>query len=342
MCESAVGHAFAREDDLSGNLPSQTKTMQHRTEVSVPAEEQASATTMPVSLPPAAVVLYRPDSAQLDGLLSGLGDAAPRVYVFVNGPVEAGVDARLTCAGALTFRSATNIGLGAALNVLIEQATADGHSHVLLLDQDSGLTPTLPSALLERFRASDTPARPLAVLAPRLAPPPGEDYLPIRYAWRDRAAGTVHFAPTSGSLLSVAAWKAVGPFRADYFIGGIDVEWGFRAWSRGFASVVAEDITLVHRWGTPAAAGTPQILRHSDERNFYYIRNAIDCLRQPYIPLAWRLRYGANLAAQIGVLLHRRRYDRRTRRLVRAALAAGLAGRLGPVESGLEIGTDAL
>lgn len=281
-----------------------------------------------------ATVLYRPDPVLLEALLSPLDRGGRRIYVFVNGPIAPSAQERLRkLANAVVISSDTNLGLGAALNALMERAVGDGYQHVLLMDQDSTPTPALPEALLARFLAQDRPDRPLAVMAPWLQPPAEDDYLPIRYAWRERHTGAVHFAPTSGSLLSTAAWRTVGPFRADYFIGGIDVEWGFRAWSRGYASLVATDISLVHRWGLPqghAGKRKPaQILRHSDERNFYYIRNAVACLRLPHIPIGWRARYACNLAAQIAVLLHRRGYGRTCRRLVAAAVSAGLKGQLG-------------
>jgi hypothetical protein len=34
---------------------------------------------------------------------------------------------------------------------------------------------------------------------------------------------------------------------SDYFIGDIDVEWGFRCSANGFASFVADDIIMTHR-----------------------------------------------------------------------------------------------
>jgi len=282
---------------------------------------------------PVGVVLYQPDLHLLDELLGNLDRGGRSIYLFANGALTAEVEdrlSRLSCAEV--FRSSENIGLGAALNHLVASASSAGHSHILLLDQDTTPPPDLPERLLARF-AARMPKR-LAIVAPLLVPPAGSAYRAIRYAWRSAERGEVFFAPTSGSLLSIEAFNEVGPFRSDYFIGGIDVEWGFRAGSLGYGSIVATDIRLEHRWGLEdERSRTPQVLRQSETRLFYYFRNACDSLRQDFIPLGWRLKYAARLCAQALVLLHARRYAKGTRVLLRSAIADGLSGRLGSAES---------
>ncbi|HEY5796503.1 MAG TPA: rhamnosyltransferase, partial [Bosea sp. (in: a-proteobacteria)] len=165
-------------------------------------------------------------------------------------------------------------------------------------------------------------------------------YKPIRYEWRgkSRADGlaAVDFAPTSGSLVSVAAYVVIGPFRDDFFIGGIDVEWGFRAWDRGWASYVATDLAVPHRWGEAASQdelGKPQILRHTPIRNYYYARNVIAVARLRHVPLRWRIKSCAGLAAQTGLLALKGPPGSLTP--VRAGLSDGFKGRLGPAPAGL-------
>ena len=298
-------------------------------------EDQTSHMTS-LTLVPAATVLYCPDYPVLEAMLSSLDRGGRRIYIYVNGPLDQAVEDRLAgLVNAVVIRSSTNVGLGAALNVLLERATSDRFQHVLLLDQDSAPAPDLPELLHKRFLERETTAEPLAMLGPLLVPPTGGHYLPIRHAWRRKRDGAVDFLSTSGSLLSIAAWVRVGPFRADYFIGGIDVEWGFRAWRRGYASLVAHDVQMVHRWGTPMddeEAYRPQILRHSDLRVYYYIRNSVDCLKLAHVPLGWKVRHGLRLTAQIGALLYERRFQARTRHVIASALVAGVKKKMGHIE----------
>ena len=288
------------------------------------------------ALTPAATVLYHPDLTVLDAMLSSLDRGGRQLYIFVNSPLDTASEDRLAAlANSVIMRSSTNVGLGAAFNAILERATNDGVTHILLLDQDSTPAPDVPERLLEYFLERDTAALPLAALGPLLVPPVAGHYLPIRYAWRGKSDGAVDFLPTSGSLLSIAAWGRVGPFRADYFIAGIDVEWGFRAWSHGYASLVASDIQMVHRWGSAADdkhPNQPQILRHSNTRVYYYLRNSVDCLKLPHVPFGWKVKHGLRLTAQIGALLYDRRFQARTRHVIASALVAGFRKKLGHME----------
>ena len=279
----------------------------------------------------AATVLYEPAVEMLDDLAPPLvADGLP-FFIFLNGPASEAVEQRLDLlSNARILRSPMNIGLGAGLNAVVRAAESDGVSHLLLLDQDSSPQAGLCAALYERC---ETGAGRIAAMGPVLVPPPGEAFLPMRYARREKKSlvSDVDFLPTSGSLISLAAWREIGPFRDDYFIDGIDVEWCFRAWNCGYACVLAEDLAMVHRWGSSDTDNRPQILRQSDIRNYYYIRNAVNGLRLGHVPLRWKLHVTSRLAMQALALLASRRGAASARRLVVRAVADGWAGRLGPI-----------
>jgi rhamnosyltransferase len=282
---------------------------------------------------PAAIVLFEPDAAVLDAQLSALDRGGRRLIFFANGRLSAAVEIRLAkLANAVVLRSPTNIGLGEGLNAVASQAVGEGFTHLLLLDQDSEPHPDLPESLRAHFVGEDYRVERVAAVGPRLVPPEGGRYLRVRYQWRNAERDEALFLPTSGSLLSLSAYQEIGPFRSDYFVAGIDVEWGLRAYNSGYRLMLARDLPMVHRWGFPLCKGgraLPQILRNTPLRNYYYIRNAVDCLRQPHSPLTWRLRYGTNLAGQIARLLMAQGHDPMARRAVRSAVRDGLARRLG-------------
>ena len=77
------------------------------------------------------------------------------------------------------------------------------------------------------------------------------------------------------------------------FIGGIDVEWCYRAWAKGWACAVADDITMEHRWGEDDRGDKvgSQFLRQSPDRLYYYLRNAADGLRLSHMPVRWKRRH---------------------------------------------------
>jgi rhamnosyltransferase len=281
--------------------------------------------------PPAAVVLYNPDIELLEQLAAAISRDDRRIFVFVNGPIDSSAEQVLTSlSNANIVRSAQNVGLGAGLNALVEAAEGEGFDHILLFDQDSTPDSAMASRLLQRFVSLDRQSVPLAALGPRLIPPAEGNYVPVRY-WRRRGRsavpGAVDFLPTSGSLISIGAWRTIGPFRSDYFIGGIDVEWGYRCWASGFACILARDIVMIHRWGR-AGVGA-QIFREDAKRIYYYVRNAADGLGLPHMPLRWKVRQLATLFGQLVIVLISKRRARDSIRLFARAYRDGRQGKLG-------------
>ncbi len=281
----------------------------------------------------AGVVLYHPDPTLLARQAEGLRGRT--LFVFANGPVDAEVLAALAPTELHLIRSEENVGLGRGLNAVTEAAARAGFSHIMLLDQDSEPPPDLLDLLTTRCLALEAQGEKVAVLAPRLVPPSEGFYKPIRYEWRGSARANdlvaLDFAPTSGSLVSLAAYAAVGPFREDFFIGGIDVEWGFRSWDRCWGSYLAADLAMTHRWGEVASEGElgkPQILRYAALRNYYYARNVVATARLTHVPVRWRIKSCAILAAQIGLLALKG--PQGSLKYVCAGLADGFRNRLGP------------
>ncbi len=286
----------------------------------------------------AAVVLYHPDTVLLAHQAEGLRGCA--LFAFANGPVDSDAIAALAPTDLRLISSPENVGLGRGLNAVMEAAAEQGFTHVMLLDQDSEPPAGILETLTERSLALERQGNMIAVLAPRLVPPQEGLYKQIRYEWRGKAGpggfAAVDFAPTSGSLVSVAAYQAIGPFRDDFFIAGIDVEWGFRAWDRGWGSYVATDLEVPHRWGESVGQGElgkPQILRHTPIRNYYYARNVIATARLRHVPLGWRIKSCAGLVAQISLLALKG--PPRSLYPVRAGIIDGFRGRLGPAPAGV-------
>ena len=298
---------------------------------------------MPLRLDvPAAIVLFKPEADILRRLLVALDTNGRRIFLYLNGGVEPEVKTQISrLANANVIYNPENVGLGTGLNILAATAVAEGFSHLQFFDQDSTPTPELPAELMARFVKADAEGMRLAIIGPLLTTPAGENFCENRYSWRNREVGTADFAPTSGSIISLAAWRQVGPFRDDYFIGGIDVEWCFRAWHHGFATLISTSTPMVHRWGTDVARSRrwlPQIARQSETRNYFYIRNAVDTLRLGFIPIGWRLRFGARLLAQICFLVLSRPRTASQRRTVRRAIHDGWSGKLGPLPTNVAAG----
>lgn len=300
----------------------------------------------------AATVLFNADPHLLRQLLKALREDHCTLFVFINGPASDDIEALLTQLDTRhIFRSRENAGQGAGLDAVIRAASDEGFSHILLLDQDSTPPPGLARTLHGRMTALEHAGINIAAVGPRLVPPDGSTYLPISYwRWQPRGrklSGAVAFLPTSGSLISMDAWHRIGSMRADYFIDGIDVEWGYRAWDSGWANILIDDVTMIHRWGDELpdesrAHAWPdhkwQAARLPPERIYFYVRNAVHGLRLAHMPWRWKVQQVLRLTAQVATASLAKR-DRDYWRCFRRAVRDGWNGRLGPLPAELNRGT---
>jgi rhamnosyltransferase len=289
----------------------------------------------------AGIVVFHPDEAHLARLVEAVAPDAREVAVFANSPVSAETEAALARAGGATpvtvLRNAENLGLGEAYNRLLQRAEAGGDAFLFLLDQDSLPDPgAVPALVAAHCRLAEEGRRPAIVGAQ----PTGDDGAPLPVAADpatrrdDPAAVRVAFAYSSGSLLSCDAARAVGPFRADFFIDAIDVEWGMRAAAAGYTVWIAEDVRMAHDLGR-GVIRLPFGLAMTDQpppRLYTFIRNQLAMLRLPHVPRRHKLRTLALMPPRIAVYLARNGFSREVRRAVTRGLIDGAAQRLGSPE----------
>lgn len=202
----------------------------------------------------------------------------------------------------------------------------------MLFDQDSSPSPGMPGRLTAVLSEARRQFGPVAVVGPRPRPPePGTDYkfpLLTPRAGSDRDESDLReiaFVISSGSLIDLDAYAEIGPFREDFFIDGIDIEWGFRARARGFHSVMAIREKMPHRLGRgvlPIPLLNVRLTRQPLERIFTYARNQMLMMRLPHVPVWWKARASGSLALHLVVFgLH----GRQTLAMLRGILA-GLRG----------------
>jgi len=230
-------------------------------------------------------------------------------------------------------RNARNLGIGQALNRGIEAAARRGYRWVLLMDQDSEVQPGLTAALLAIVASHPTPER-IALVGAGYEDP--LERATGSRAHRDAAGAafdTVDWVITSGSLLSVAAYAAIGPFREEFFIDYVDLEYGVRARAHGYLVLRARATLMRHVIGAPSEhrlfGRRKWTSNHSPDRRYYRARNDTVMLRESGRHRHWRLKsLGRSIRTCKRVLL----YERGKWAKVRAVLEGwwdGIHGRLG-------------
>ncbi len=195
-----------------------------------------------------------------------------------------------------------NLGIAKALNLGVEKAAALGFAWVVLFDQDSCPNPDMVASLSAVRDSFPDPAH-LAVI--------GSGYDDERESSGRRRAGRpragrrgaesddaerddaefggqswqdMESVITSGSLLSLAAFAAIGPFREEFFIDHVDTEYCLRARLKHYRVIQTRQPLMSHAIGAPT---THRILwmekrttNHAPDRRYYFTRNDTVLLRE--------------------------------------------------------------
>jgi rhamnosyltransferase len=287
----------------------------------------------------AGIVAYQSDKDRLVWLIDQISPYVERVIVFVNdargAPVPDAVKARVvnTC----WIESSENVGVAAALNALCREARRSGCQAIWLFDQDASPSPAGIEKVAASRMALLAASRSASAVAPRLTAPAEGAYKAPRY-WRrvgvPECAGCtpVMFVPTSGTLLDLQCLSAVGEFREDFFIDGIDIEWCSRAWSAGGAVWVAPT-AFPHTIGQGAVdiPGLGAVMpRQPPFRMYTFARNAIYAMRLAHVPWHWKLRQIAYLPVQslLAIIDHG---SLKMAKAIARGVVDGCRGRLGPI-----------
>ena len=213
----------------------------------------------------AVVVLYHPDIAVLENLAPIIEQVAALYVVDNSETTEPLVSTQLAAhRNVSVIHRDGNIGIASALNRAAEHALSRGCSCLLTLDQDSRPLPGMIAALVACHRSGVGIVAPHLVRGPDRGCPTGAGCQPVLTAM------------TSGSLLNLAAYKKAGPFRDDFFIDFVDIEYCLRLHSAGYTVLVAGNALLEHHVGTRIAlGGRLNVTSHPAVRKYYKTRNRL-------------------------------------------------------------------
>lgn len=182
-----------------------------------------------------------------------------------------------------------NLGIAAALNQGCRRAKELGYQWVLTLDQDTSVKDDMVETLIHIYRNYNKNQK-IAVIGSNFVNESSEktwcNSLPINSLFVEK-----DFVITSGSLHSLTAFMAIGPFQEDFFIDEVDIEYCFRARSKGYQILMSTyplikqsigNATAHHfLWRTMWTNNCPPL------RWYYKIRNHILVIRM-YALSEWK------------------------------------------------------
>jgi rhamnosyltransferase len=288
----------------------------------------------------AITVTHHPDRDALRSLVGGISPQVDGVVVIDNASHE---DELPELSPVTVLRQPANIGLAAAQNIGVAWARAHGHTHVLLLDQDSSPAPDMVAQLLAALAQLTADGRRVAAVGPRFHDQREDRDAPfVRVAFPVSEkiwCGTspyveCDFLIGSGALIPIAVLDDVGAMDQSLFIDNIDLEWSFRSRSRGYTLFGVCAARMDHRLGDdrrPVLFGLRQVVTHGPTRLYYIMRNRTILYRLASTPRVWIAQDLLRIPFKFvifAVLLGPRR---RNAAMMLAGLRDGLRGRGGPI-----------
>lgn len=191
-----------------------------------------------------------------------------------------------------------NLGVAKALNQGIRHWIAQGIDWCFLFDQDSQIDSDFIDTMLTELSKSES-----YVAA----------YVPLYYAENLQQYGDIiqvtanklirisakqldqseliwaSYAISSGSLINLASYQAIGEHDENLFIDFVDIEWGLRANALGYRMLTNAKAILKQQLGDkPLFLFGMRIVNHSPIRHYYYFRNVVHMLRKQHVPLIWK------------------------------------------------------
>lgn len=230
----------------------------------------------------AVVVAYRP-GPEVPRHLAAL---APQVHRLVVVDNAATPESRALLATAGDFEyvaNAENLGIAEALNQGVARASAAGCEWVATFDQDSLVPPGYIAGLLDAVKRGANPEA-IAILAPLYRDRHlGFLFSPAQPLDGGRDDVPIAVTATSGNLVSLAALRDVGGFRADYFIDCVDFEFCLRCRRAGWEVIEVRRVVLEHaagRWEERRWLGKNRRFNdYSADRRYYQARNRVSLYR---------------------------------------------------------------
>jgi rhamnosyltransferase len=253
-------------------------------------------------------VLYQPTGEFLENLAKARA-FCPNMVALDNSP-EADPDLHecLREQGIQVIFNRNKGGLAGAYNRGAEVLLERRCEVIFLLDQDSDIEALFFEKMMQACRELGTNE---FLVGPKIYEvnlekcmpvfQPGK-YLPKLFRIDDQNEGMFPSLCiiSSGSAISATAYRKLGPFREDYFIEYIDIEYSLRAVSQNVPVYMNAAVTMRQTTGKIERHGDKYTTNHVAWRRYYGARNAVHCL---YLHRAsWGLHWVSGLLAFFQVL----------------------------------------
>lgn len=240
----------------------------------------------------AVIITYNPDESLLSENVGHLVAAGITVCVVDNSPMAL-TGAYLSKPDVHYLYLNGNVGIARAQNEGIRFFRQRNAQQILLLDQDSRLSPLFIGQLIQ-CAAQIASERDVAAIGPSIfcgfEQKVHENRVDVTKKWSDSVI-SVRQIIASGMIINVRCLDDVGLKDESLFIDGVDHEWCWRAIHKGYLILRDTSLQLPHRQGE----GRLNIMgltfkKGVPVRLYYQFRNILLLSTRSYVPLYWKCR----------------------------------------------------
>ncbi|MGU3415454.1 glycosyltransferase family 2 protein [Enterobacteriaceae bacterium C34A] len=226
----------------------------------------------------AIIVTYNPDNSILDTFISSLLPQVAKVVIIDNSEASSVNNHE----NVEVIRLNENIGIAAAQNIGLKEAIDAQCDFIFTFDQDSCISESYCSDMISQY-IFFSKNHPVGCLGPSINVKRNQ-LVNMPLVEKD-------FIISSGALFPVVAFEKVGLFKAEWFIDMIDVEWSYRARSKGMLSYESPNVVMQHNIGEN---DYPKLFNRevrigSPVRQYYLIRNWIFSLRSDSFDFKYKI-----------------------------------------------------
>jgi rhamnosyltransferase len=252
----------------------------------------------------AIIVTYQPDVETLERLISVLTADDILTLIVDNGGGLAALSQLALKRPPRLLDMRGNRGIGAAINAGIAEAQKESITHVITFDQDSLPSPGMVRTLAAEFDRQANLGVKIGAVGPlfidhRQNPPLVHPFTRLavfgsghHYCASDSDLIAVDTLITSGCLTSLDVLREVGSMNEGYFVDCTDIEWCFRAKSKGFLLLGVCGAQMTHELGHGISRSIfgLNLFEYSATRRYYYARNTTSVAGLPYVSIRWKVR----------------------------------------------------
>ncbi|MCI9279900.1 MAG: glycosyltransferase [Bacilli bacterium] len=210
----------------------------------------------------AMVTLFYPQKENFKNIENYLSEV-DRLYVIDNTPNKNN-QKELPNHKKIVYYNFDNIGVAKALNLAANLALSEKYKWLLTLDQDTEITKKIVKKLKET--ASKEKTSKIGIITPW-------HKTKLKIEKPKEKVDYPQDVMTSGNLLNLEIWSSLNGFQEDFFIDGIDIEYGLRLKKNHYKIMRLNDLEINHDLGDIFYVGNKLCTNHNGLRRYYMNRN---------------------------------------------------------------------